>query len=115
MKAKAPQADIDRVSSQIAPMLPKNITYEWVASHQEESKSWAELLLEEQLNTECDLIVKAAIRQSLEKPRRKQADQLLLLRPAAVKLEGRTHTSDPTAVVRRVINRREAKKTTGRS
>ena len=69
-------------------MTPPNVSYEWVASHQDDKKAWHELSLEEKLNTECDMLAKEAFENSLHQPTRKQKEQLLPLEPASLNVEG---------------------------
>ena len=86
-RVTASQADINRVARQIVKMLPTGIQYEWVASHQEEKKSWQELSKEEQLICKCDCTAKATIKRSLGLPLRKQMEQLLPLEPSALEAQ----------------------------
>ena len=55
VRAGDPQADIERAARRISARLPLGIEYKWVPSHQDSIKSWTDVSLEEQLNTECDL------------------------------------------------------------
>ena len=89
-------------------MLPHNITYEWVASHQDDLKTWEDLSLEEQLNTECDTLAKEAIKTSLQQPLRKQEQQPLPLEPASLSVKGRKQTGNPARAVRRSLEHKAA-------
>ena len=89
-------------------MIPPNVSYEWVASHQDDKKAWHELSLEEKLNTECDMLAKEAIEQSLHQPTRKQKEQLLPLEPASLNVDGVKQTSNPASAVRGAMERKDA-------
>ena len=71
-------------------------------------KTWEDLSLEEQLNTECNTLAKEAIETSLQQPLRKQGQQPLPLEPALLSVRGRKQTGNPARAVRRALEHKEA-------
>ena len=56
---------------------------------QDKKKSWYKLTLEEQLNTECNCLVKEMVKLLLGFLKRTQTEQFLLREPAALEVGGK--------------------------
>ena len=61
LKEKQAQADVLRVLKLLIDDNPLTVEYEWVASHQDRHKRWAQLTLEEKINVIVDVLAKCAL------------------------------------------------------
>ena len=110
MNAGASQADINRVARRVSKLSPQTIVYEWVASNQDDKKSWEEPSLEETRSTECDMLAEEAIGNSLHLPARKQGEKRLPLEPASPSAGCCRQTGNPAPAVKQVIGHKGDKK-----
>ena len=62
------------------------------------------------MNTECDMLAKEAVENSLHQPTRKQKEQLLPLEPASLGVDGVKQTSNLALAVRGAMERKDAER-----
>ena len=106
-----PCSDILRTLRSIRGQLPLNATFRHVKSHMDDSLSWEQLTLEQQLNCECDLLAKASVARALDKARTEKPRQADLLPHEAVGLyvNNQKITSDPTNSLRYLLGKTVAR------
>jgi hypothetical protein len=107
-----PYSDILRTLRSIRAELPLAATYHHVKSHMDDTLSWEQLSLEQQLNCDCDALAKASVTRALEQALEKAPQRAGLLPKEAVGLFVRQNkiTSDPTNSLRYLLSKAEARR-----
>ena len=111
IKSGRPCADILRTLRSIRQELPLTATFCHVKSHMDDTLSWEQLTLEQQLNCDCDALAKASVSRALDKARDEPPRQTGLLPKESVALFVDNHkiTSDPTNSLRYLLSKKEAR------
>ena len=112
IKCGRPCSDILRTLRSIRSELPLEATYRHVKSHMDDTLSWEQLTLEQQLNCDCDALAKASVTRALEKALDTGLEHAGLLPKEAVGLFVQQHkiTSDPTNSLRYLLSKGEARR-----
>ena len=112
IKCGRPCADILRTLRAIRAELPLATTFCHVKSHMNDTLSWEQLTLEQQLNCDCDTLAKASVTKALETALDTGLEHAGLLPKEAVGLFVQQHkiTSDPTNSLRYLLSKGEARR-----
>lgn len=111
IKCGRPCADILRVLRSIRQELPLSATFRHVKSHMDDSLTWEQLTLEQQLNCNCDMLAKSSVHRAIENLRDVSSSITHPLPKEAVALYVDNHkvTSDPTNVLRYRLSKSNAR------
>ena len=93
LQEKHAQADVLRVFKLILLELPLEVTYCWVAYHQDNRKKWSNLTLDERINVIVDRLAKQALIAGAVT--QEFINSLFLFEQVRVTLDGRKVTGSP--------------------
>ena len=111
IKCGRPCADILRLLRSIRQELPLSTSFIHVKAHMDDTLSWEQLSLEQQLNCQCDTLAKAAVSRSLEHDHAHTSiGQLLPRESVGLYVQNRKITSDPANELRYLLGKMEAKR-----
>ena len=111
IKCGRPCADILRLLRSIRQELPLSTSFIHVKAHMDDTLSWEQLSLEQQLNCQCDTLAKAAVSRSLEHDHAHTSiGQLLPRESVGLYVQNRKITSDPAKELRYLLGKMEAKR-----
>ena len=111
IKCGRPCADILRILRSVCHELPLVATFKHVKSHMDDTLSWEQLSLEQQLNCGCDELAKAAVSRTIESLNDRASHQTDLLPKEATALfvDQEKITSDPTNALRYLLGKTKAR------
>ena len=111
IKCGRPCSDILRLLRSIRQELPLSTSFIHVKAHMDDTLSWEQLSLEQQLNCQCDSLAKAAVSRSLEHDHSHTSiGQLLPRESVGLYVQHRKITSDPANDLRYLLGKMEAKR-----
>ena len=112
VKSSLKQGDLVRAIRAMKQGVFLQLRYQYVKSHQDDVKQWADLTLDQQLNVTCDSLAKQAVGRglSIDAVNRTMQPLSLPFEQAAITVGGHKLTSDVSEPVRFILGCAEAKR-----